>query len=55
MNDPFVALGLEDAIAEALLKTVKLPSGGRLSIEETKACVCIDVDSGSDNGRGPVK
>ena len=50
MNDPFVALGLEDAIAEALLKTVKLPSGGRLSIEETKACVCIDVDSGSDNG-----
>lgn len=54
MNDPFVALGLEDAIAEALLKNVKLPSGGRLSIEETKACVCIDVDSGSDNGRGSL-
>ena len=54
LNDPFVALGLEDAIAEALLKTVKLPSGGRLSIEETKACVCIDVDSGSDNGRGSL-
>jgi len=54
MVDPIEELGLEDEISEALLKEVKLPSGGRLSIEETKACVCIDVDSGADNGRGSI-
>ena len=54
MTDSFEELGIEDQICEALLKDVKLPSGGRLSIEETKACVCIDVDSGHDNGRGSV-
>ncbi len=54
MPEPVEELGLEDAISDALLKEVKLPSGGRLSIEETKACVCIDVDSGADNGRGSI-
>lgn len=54
MSDPVEELGLEDAISDALLKEVKLPSGGRLSIEETKACVCIDVDSGADSGRGSI-
>ena len=54
MPEPVEELGLEDAISDALLKEVKLPSGGRLSIEETKACVCIDVDSGTDNGRGSI-
>lgn len=54
MSEPFEEMGLEDAIAEALLKTVNLPSGGRISIEETRACVAIDVDSGSDNGKGSI-
>lgn len=54
MAEPFAELGLDEAISEALLKTVNLPSGGRLSIEETKACVAIDVDSGNDNGRGSI-
>ena len=54
MSEPVEELGLEDAISDALLKEVKLPSGGRLSIEENRACICIDVDSGADNGRGSI-
>ena len=52
--NPFEEHGLEDAISEALLKEVKLPSGGRICIEETRACICIDVDSGNDNGKGSI-
>lgn len=52
LPDSFGYYGLEDAISEALQKTVKLRSGGRITIEETKACVAIDVDSGDDNGQG---
>ena len=51
---PFETFGLEDAIVDALDKNVKLKSGGRLSIEETKAFVAIDVDSGRDNGKGSL-
>lgn len=51
---PFETFGLEDAIVEALNKTVKLKSGGRITIEETKAFVAIDVDSGRDNGKGSL-
>jgi len=36
------------------LPEVKLPSGGRLIIEETRACVAIDVDSGEDRGHGSI-
>lgn len=50
--EPFAAFGIEDMIAEALLKEVKLPSGGRIIIEETRACTAIDVDSGEDRGHG---
>ncbi len=52
--NPFEGHGLEDEISDALLKEVKLPSGGRICIEETRACVCIDVDSGNDNGKGSI-
>ena len=45
---------MEDILSEALMKEVKLPSGGRLTIEETKACVAIDVDSGEDRGHGSI-
>lgn len=51
---PFETFGLEDAIVEALDKNVKLKSGGRVTIEETKAFVAVDVDSGHDNGKGSL-
>ena len=52
--EPFATFGIGDMLAEALLPQVKLPSGGRLFIEETKACVAIDVDSGEDRGHGSI-
>ncbi len=52
--EPFAEFGIEDMLSEALLPEVKLPSGGRLYIEETKACVAIDVDSGEDHGHGSI-
>ena len=42
----FAATGVQAALAEALAREVALPRGGRLIIEETAACVAIDVDSG---------
>ena len=52
--NPFDEYGLEDAILEALQKEVRLKSGGRISIEETRACTAIDVDSGEDDGLGSL-
>ncbi len=52
--NPFEAYGIEDMITEALSKSVKLPGGGRVFIEETKAFVAIDVDSGEDRGHGSI-
>jgi ribonuclease G len=43
---------LEDRIAEALCKVVKLKCGGRVIIEETKALTAIDVDSGEGTAQG---
>lgn len=51
---PFADHGLDEAIATALERTVKLKSGGRITVEETKACTAIDVDSGDDNGQGSL-
>ena len=42
----------EDMLQEAMQKTVKLPSGGEIHIEETRAFVAIDVDSAGNVARG---
>lgn len=52
--EPFEKYGLEDAILEALQKEVRLKNGGRIIIEETRACTAIDVDSGDDDGLGSL-
>lgn len=44
-KDTFESFGMEEKLLDAIQKTVKLPSGGCIHIEETKACVAIDVDS----------
>lgn len=54
VSEPFNELGLEDAIWEALARDVRLPGGGNITIEETRACVAIDVDSGDDRGHGCI-
>ena len=46
-TNPFELYGLEDQLTEALAQTIALKSGGNLYIEQTKACVTIDVDSAS--------
>ena len=51
---PFEKFGIDEMLGLALDKEVKLPSGGRLIIEETRACVAIDVDSGEDHGHGSI-
>jgi len=51
---PFDDFGIDDMLVEALQKEVKLPGGGRISIEETKAFVAIDVDSAGENGHGSI-
>ena len=53
-NSPFEEYGVDEVIGEALEKTVVLKHGGRVTIEETKVCVAIDVDSGKDNGGGAL-
>lgn len=50
-REGFETYGVDDEIVEALNKSVKLAGGGNLLIEETRACVAIDVDSaGIGNG-----
>lgn len=44
--------GVNYLLEDVLDKQVKLPCGGRLFIEETKAFVSIDVDSGEGNIQG---
>ncbi|MDR1694062.1 MAG: ribonuclease E/G [Lactobacillaceae bacterium] len=53
-KNPFDDYGLDEAINDALYKEVKLKNGGRITIEETKAFVAIDVDSGDGNGAGSI-
>lgn len=50
--DPSEKYGLQDMLQEALQKIVKLPSGGEIHIEETRAFVAIDVDSAGSVARG---
>lgn len=48
----FAQAGVGTALETALAPLVPLPRGGRLLIEETAACVAIDVDGG---GRSPLE
>ena len=50
--DPSERFGIQDMLQEAMQKTVKLPSGGEIHIEETRAFVAIDVDSAGNVARG---
>ena len=52
--EPFENFGIDEVIGEALEKEITLKSGGRITIEETRACVAIDVDSGRDSGNGSL-
>lgn len=52
--DAVKSYGIDEAVVEALQKEVKLKSGGRVYIEETKAFVAIDVDTGDDRGAGSI-
>ncbi|MBQ7303994.1 MAG: ribonuclease E/G [Alphaproteobacteria bacterium] len=42
---PFEEYGLNEQIFDALNRTVSLKSGGNIHIEQTRACVTIDVDT----------
>ncbi|MBS4772729.1 MAG: ribonuclease E/G [Proteobacteria bacterium] len=53
-TNPFKEFGIDEAIDDALQKEVRLKNGGRITIEETRACTAIDVDSGDDNGKGSL-
>ncbi len=46
----FTAYGVDEAIERALARVAPLPSGGRLTIEETEALAVIDVDMGATPG-----
>jgi ribonuclease E/ribonuclease G len=48
----FAATGVDAALAEAVAREVPLAKGGRLIIEETAACVAIDVDGGGREALG---
>lgn len=52
--DPSEEYGIQDMLQEALQKTIKLPCGGEVHIEETRALVAIDVDSAGNVGRGDM-
>ena len=54
MNEPFKHFGIDEAIFAALEKEVRLKGGGRIFIEETKAFVAVDVDTGDDRGNGSI-
>lgn len=53
-NDPSEKFGVQDMLQEAMVKTVNLPSGGRIHIEETHALVAIDVDSSNITAHGQM-
>jgi ribonuclease E/ribonuclease G len=54
--DVFAAFGVDEAIEAALRPEVKLPSGGSILIEPTRALTVVDVNSGgSDPARANVE
>jgi ribonuclease G len=54
LKEGFEQCGIDDIIVESLDKTVSLKNGGALQIEETRACVAIDVDSAGVHSNGDV-
>ena len=50
----FERYGIEKAIMEAFSRTVSLPSGGYIAIDQTEAMSCIDVNTGSCIGKGKL-
>lgn len=48
----FEAFGAEEALESVLDGVLELPSGGRITLEETQAASVIDVDTGATGGRG---
>ena len=54
LQKAFEEFGIDDAIVEALNRTVKLKHGGNLHIEETRAFVAIDVDSAGKRNVGDL-
>lgn len=50
--NPSENFGIQDMLQKALEKTIKLPCGGEVHIEETHAFVAIDVDSAGIVARG---
>jgi ribonuclease E len=51
----FHAFGIEQQIGLMLERTVPLPSGGSLVIDETEALVAIDVNSGKMRSHGDAE
>lgn len=51
----FASFYLESKLEKALEQRVWLKSGGFLIIEETEACVVIDVNTGKMNGKGDLE
>lgn len=50
--DPSEEFGIQDMLQDAMQKTIHLPSGGEIHIEETAAFVAIDVDTAGAVARG---
>lgn len=48
LGDPFAEAGGEDALAEACAPLVTLAGGARISLEQTRAFLAVDVDTGGD-------
>ena len=52
--EAFETYGVDDAIIDALNRDIMLKHGGRVTIEETKAFVAIDVDSSNVHNNGDM-
>jgi ribonuclease G len=52
MTPLFAATGLDRELERLVRSRVWLPSGGRITVEDTEAMVSVDVDSGKFRGRG---
>lgn len=51
---PFAEYGLDEQLIDALNRTIALKSGGSIHIEQTRACVTVDVDTADLKSGGNV-